>query len=237
MNLKTITDHLVEDLAALHFSKPVCMVYNPLQYAREAYDCYLDRYAHPPKDVVLLGMNPGPWGMAQTGVPFGEVSIVRNWLGIQAEITPPARTHPKRPVLGFSCRRSEVSGQRLWGWIRETVIEPQRFFRRFFVANYCPLLFIEESGRNRTPNNLKAPERKALQQVCDTALRRTMEVLRPRFVVGIGRFAAQRAREALTETGIRVGEILHPSPANPRANRGWQGQAASQLEKMGITIP
>jgi single-strand selective monofunctional uracil DNA glycosylase len=237
MPLKEITDRLVKDLAGLHFSDPVFMVYNPLEYARKAYDRYLDRYAYPPKEIVLLGMNPGPWGMAQTGVPFGEVSIVRDWLGIQAEITPPATMHPKRPVLGFSCQRSEVSGKRLWGWARESFGEPERFFRRFFVANYCPLLFMEESGRNRTPNNLKASERKALQQVCDDALRRSIKVLRPRFVVGIGRFAAQRAREALSGTAVEVGEILHPSPANPKANRDWRGQAASQFAAMGITIP
>ena len=238
MPLKKITDTLVQELSGLHFPRPVTMVYNPLEYARKPYDCYLDRYGRAPKEVVLLGMNPGPWGMAQTGVPFGEVSLVRDWLGIQEEVaTPPAGMHPKRPITGFDCSRSEVSGKRLWGWIRETFVEPKRFFERFFVANYCPLLFMEESGRNRTPNKLKAPEKRALQQVCDAALRRTVEVLSPRFVIGIGRFAAQRAQEALSGTGIQVGEVLHPSPANPRANRNWSGQAASQLLKMGIKIP
>ncbi len=235
--LKAITDELVRALGDLHFAAPVSVVYNPLEYARSAYDTYLERYAGPPKEAVLIGMNPGPWGMAQTGVPFGEIGIVRDWLGITADIAAPARTHPKRPVQGFACTRSEVSGRRLWGWIRETFVDPQRFFRRFFVANYCPLLFLEENGRNRTPNNLKASERKALQAVCDAALRRTMEVLQPRFVVGVGRFAGQRAREALVGTGIAVDEILHPSPANPRANRGWAQQAAAQLSAMGIRLP
>ena len=237
MPLIKITDTLVQGLAGLHFSMPVFMVYNPLEYARKPYDCYLNRYGRPPKEVVLLGMNPGPWGMAQTGVPFGEVRMVRDWLDIQAEIKPPARMHPKRPVKGFSCSRSEVSGKRLWGWARETFVDPQRFFRRFFVANYCPLLFMEENGRNRTPNNLKAPERKALQQVCDIALRRTIKALKPRIVVGIGRFAAQRAQEALSGIDVRIGEILHPSPANPKANRNWRDQAVSQLSQMGISIP
>ncbi len=235
--LNAITDKLVKGLGGLRFSDPVSLVYNPLEYARSAYDRYLERYASPPKEAVLLGMNPGPWGMAQTGVPFGEVGIVRDWLAITADIDVPAHTHPKRPVQGFACTRSEVSGRRLWGWVRETFVDPDRFFERFFVANYCPLLFLEENGRNRTPNNLKAPERKALQAVCDAALRSSMEVLQPRFVVGIGRFAGQRAREALSGTDITVGEILHPSPANPRANRGWSQQAAAQLAALGIGLP
>ena len=36
------------------------------------------------KRVVFLGMNPGPFGMAQVGVPFGEVAAVRDWLRIDA---------------------------------------------------------------------------------------------------------------------------------------------------------
>ena len=57
-------------------------------------------------------MNPGPWGMVQTGVPFGEVSLVREWLGIDATIRRPKVLHPDRPVEGFLCQRREVSGSR-----------------------------------------------------------------------------------------------------------------------------
>src|SRR5688572_32536315 len=95
-------------------------------------------------------MNPGPFGMAQTGVPFGDVAMVRDWLGIVAAVAKPRDEHPKRPVLGFECQRSEVSGARLWGWARARFGTPQRFFERFFVANYCPLAFMESSGANRT---------------------------------------------------------------------------------------
>jgi len=42
-------------------------------------------------------MNPGPWGMAQTGVPFGEINAVKDWLGINAEVDKPQKQHPKRP--------------------------------------------------------------------------------------------------------------------------------------------
>ena len=148
----------------------------------------MQRYGKPPKEVVLLGMNPGPWGMAQTGVPFGEVGLVRDWLGIEAPVGSPSDPHPRRPVEGFSCRRSEVSGKRLWGWAKRTFRTPKRFFSRFFVANYCPLLFIEATGRNRTPNNIRASERRPLLAACDRALRRTIQWLNPRYVVGVGSF-------------------------------------------------
>ena len=141
-------------------SPPRCRrVYDPLDYARRAHAAYLDAYAGSRKRVVFLGMNPGPFGMAQTGVPFGDVAQVRDFLGIEAPVGRPASEHPKRPVQGFACARSEVSGTRLWGAIAAQFGTPARFFADHFVANYCPLLFLEASGRNRTPDKLPAAER------------------------------------------------------------------------------
>ena len=218
MNLDEINDTLLKKLNKLKFSLPVTHVYNPLEYARKAYDCYLNRYAGSPREVVLLGMNPGPWGMAQTGVPFGEVRAVREWLKISAPINVPANMHPKRPVDGYSCRRSEVSGRRLWGWAIKTFQTPDRFFARFFVANYCPLMFLEESGRNRTPNTLPKAELKPLQAACDRALRETVQWMKPRLVIGVGEFASRRARAALT--GLDVIPRQNHSPQSGQS----QGQ-------------
>jgi len=236
MDLYQITDALLAKLQLLHFGPPVSHVYNPLEYARAPYDQYVDHYATPPKEVLLLGMNPGPWGMAQTGVPFGEVAAVRDWLGIEAPVGSPVALHPKRPVEGFACRKSEVSGRRLWGWALKRFRIPERFFARFFVVNYCPLLFIESSGRNRTPNNLRAVERKPLLETCDRTLRLTVKRLKPRYVVGVGRFAAERARIALSGFELTIGCITHPSPANPKANRGWDDLVTTELEDLGIKV-
>jgi single-strand selective monofunctional uracil DNA glycosylase len=175
--------------------------------------------------------------MAQTGVPFGEVAAVREWLQITEPVLRPSLEHPKRPVLGLDCARSEVSGRRLWGWIREAFSSPQRFFSRFFVYNYCPLLFLEASGRNRTPDRLPTAERRPLEAACDTALRRTAEVLGVQLVVGVGGFASRRARSALIDSGTLVEQILHPSPASPAANRGWARQVTRQFNEMGVAIP
>jgi single-strand selective monofunctional uracil DNA glycosylase len=236
MKLKEINATLVNELRNLHFGPPVTHVYNPLEYAREAYEQYLLLYGRRPKEVVMLGMNPGPWGMAQTGVPFGEIEAVRDWMQIKTPIGAPRKMHPKRPVKGFDCRRREVSGRRLWGWIRKTYGSPETFFARFFVANYCPLLFIEASGRNRTPNNIRMQERKPLLAICDKALRRTVEWIKPRFVVGVGRFAKERAEAALDGLDVTIGMISHPSPANPKANQGWDALVVEEIRALGIEL-
>ncbi len=231
--VRAATLELRRDVAALRFAAPVTHVYNPLDYAMRAHSTYIRRFARTTRRVVFLGMNPGPFGMAQTGVPFGEVSAVRNWLGIEARIDRPPGEHPKRPILGFDCRRREVSGERLWGAIALAYGEPEHFFRDHYVANYCPLVFMEESGRNRTPDKLPAPERAALFAACDRHLARLVRVLEPEWVVGIGAFATERAR-AVFRQGPRIATVLHPSPANPRANRGWARQARAELRRAGV---
>ena len=217
----------------LSFGDPVTHVYNPLAYARKPHEAFLQKYARSGVEALLLGMNPGPFGMAQTGVPFGEVAAVRDWLKIEESVSRPKVEHEKRPIEGFACKRSEVSGQRLWGWARDKFGTPKKFFARFFVWNYCPLVFMEESGRNRTPDKLAVEERDELYAVCDDALAQVMEAIAPQRVIGIGKFAQDRARRALGD-GIDVGTILHPSPASPIANRGWAPQVNRQLEAMGI---
>lgn len=235
--LVEIGRELAREVDRLVFREPVTHVYNPLRYARQPHEAYLRRWGAGRKEVIFLGMNPGPFGMAQTGVPFGEVSMVRNYLGIEAHVEPVRNAHPKRPVQGFDCKRSEVSGARLWGWIRSHHPDPATFFERFFVVNYCPLLFLEASGRNRTPDKLPADEQGPLFEACDRALRRTVELLEPRFVVGVGTFGRDRARAALGErSDIRLGAILHPSPASPRANRGWADAADADLRAIGTSL-
>jgi single-strand selective monofunctional uracil DNA glycosylase len=159
---------------------------------------------------------------------------VRDWLGIEAPVGRPAREHPKRPVQGFACPRGEVSGRRLWGWALARFGAPERFFERFFVANYCPLSFMEASGRNLTPDKLPRAERERLFAACDRALRANVAELRPTHVVGIGGFAAARAAAALDQAGVRFGAVPHPSPASPAANRGWEALMDKALAGLGI---
>jgi single-strand selective monofunctional uracil DNA glycosylase len=238
MELLEITDHLSERLATLRFGPPITHVYNPLTYARASYAQYLERFVPRffagSRQAVFLGMNPGPFGMTQTGVPFGEVASVRDWLGIEAPVGRPRKEHPKRPIEGFSCTRSEVSGARLWGWAAARFGTPERFFGSFLILNYCPLVFLEASGRNFTPDKLPTAERAALEAACDEALARSIAVLAPRRVIGIGKFAESRAKAALGGLDLPIHQILHPSPASPAANRGWAEQVERQLREIGI---
>jgi single-strand selective monofunctional uracil DNA glycosylase len=224
---------LSDQVDALRFAS-VPFVYNPLVYARVPHEAYLERWgSKTPREVLMVGMNPGPFGMAQTGVPFGDVTMVRDFLGIVGPVARPAREHPRRPIGGFDCPRSEVSGTRFWGWARDRFGTAERFFARVYVANWCPLVFMEQSGRNRPPDKLPAAERTSLFRVCNNALARVAETLRPSLVIGIGGFAELRAREALGDD-VRIGRILHPSPASPAANNDWPGLVDEQLRALGF---
>jgi len=228
---------LADDVEALSFGDPVTHVYNPLRYAWNAHQAYLHRAAlKKGTGVIFLGMNPGPWGMAQTGVPFGEIAAVRDWLGIDVPVGQPEQEHPKRPVLGFDCDRSEVSGRRLWGLFRDRFKTPTTFFQQHFVTNYCPLVFMESSARNRTPDKLPAEERERLDQVCDRHLQSVLKVTQPKWAVGVGAYAEKCLLRVL-QSGCceaKVTRILHPSPASPAANRDWAGKATEQLREAGV---
>jgi single-strand selective monofunctional uracil DNA glycosylase len=217
----------------LSFEPPVAHVYNPLDYALAPYRQYLERYARCPKPKLFLGMNPGPFGMMQTGIPFGEIKAVRQWMGLDATIQMPAHQHPKRLIEGWACKRSEVSGRRLWAWAATTYGSAERFFAEHFVVNFCPLVFLEASGKNRTPESLPSAERGPLDEACMQHLLAVIGLLEPKILVGVGGFAARRlelARQKLRRSeAYRVIQILHPSPASPAANRGWEEAIAQQL--------
>ena len=224
---------LSQDVDALAFAAPVTHRYNPLDYAWAAHAAYLERYGASRKRIVFLGMNPGPFGMVQCGVPFGEVNVVRDWMRIETPIARPADENPKRPIEGFACTRSEVSGRRLWGLFAERYADADAFFAEHFVANYCPLAFFDH-GRNVTPDKLSATEAAPLYAACDEHLRTLVSALGARWVIGVGAFAEARAAQALRGLDVRIGRILHPSPASPAANRGWAPAATRQLEALGV---
>jgi single-strand selective monofunctional uracil DNA glycosylase len=232
IELQKISAVLGEKCGALRFGPKVHTVYNPLVYAVRPHNRYLELAGGAPRKVIFLGMNPGPWGMAQTGVPFGEVAIVRDWLGIEEAVDKPEKEHPKRPIEGFACARSEVSGRRLWGLFRERFGTPANFFAGHFVANYCPLVFMEAGGANITPDKLPAGEAAPLFALCDTALAATIELLKPEWVIGVGAFAKKRID---TLGGpFSAAQILHPSPASPMANAGWDREVTRTLEELGV---
>jgi single-strand selective monofunctional uracil DNA glycosylase len=231
--LVTAAERLHRRTSRLTFGDPVAYVYAPLGYAWPMARSYLERFGAGSKEVVFVGMNPGPFGMAQSGVPFGEVGLVRDWMKLAAPIGRPEREHPKRPVEGLACRRSEVSGARLWGAFAQRFSDADEFFRRAFVLNYCPLLFVGTSGANITPDKLRADERRPLELACDEHLAEAMRCLAPRVAVGVGQYATKKLR-SLELQDIEIATIPHPSPASPAANRGWDALARAALLASGI---
>ena len=230
------TQCLAGELRDLEFSPPVAYVYRTLDYTWEAHRLYLERFGVGHKRVVFLGMNPGPFGMAQTGVPFGEVAAVRDWMGIETAIGKPEPEHPKRPVEGFNCQRSEVSGRRLWGLFAERFETAEAFFKDHFVLNYCPLVWMSATGANLTPDKISAAEIAAVERACLKHLQEIIALLKPSWLIGVGGFAEERLRRAAAAHGstAAIGRILHPSPASPAANRGWAEVANRQLVELGV---
>jgi single-strand selective monofunctional uracil DNA glycosylase len=217
----------------LRFSEPVHTVYNAYGYAWPGHAAYVEKYGSGRKRVIYLGMNPGPWGMAQTGVPFGEIAAVKAFLGINVAIGKPPQEHPKRPVEGFACTRSEVSGRRLWALFSDLYGSAEAFFAESFILNYCPLSFMSASGANLTPDRLPADDRKPLEAACDRHLRAVIELLDPELTIGVGGWAT-KCLQRLGIDGPRIGTLLHPSPASPIANREWPQRPKAQLKALGV---
>ncbi|MDR3201196.1 MAG: single-stranded DNA-binding protein [Spirochaetales bacterium] len=242
--LVNISRKLAAQCEKLRFGAQAAAVYNPLVYAKKPHELYLKLSGGAPKKVIFLGMNPGPWGMAQTGVPFGEIPAARDWLVVEAAVGKPAKEHPKRPIEGFACAKSEVSGRRLWGLFQERFATPAAFFRDHYVANYCPLVFMDSGGANITPDKLSAEETRPLFEACDSSLAQTIRVLQPEWVIGVGGFAKKRidivAARFFADTadsqegGFKAAQILHPSPANPKANAGWGKAVTQTLTALGV---
>jgi single-strand selective monofunctional uracil DNA glycosylase len=233
--LLTAARNLADRLRPLKFAEPITHVYCPLDYAIAPHEQYLRKFATGPRRVVLLGMNPGPWGMAQTGVPFGEIPSVRDWMGINTAVGKPPREHPKRPIEGFACKRSEGSGKRLWGYFAQRFGAAENFFKEHFVANYCPLVFMVEGGGNFTPDKLPRAEAMTIEQACDEHLRSVVEALQPEWLIGVGAFAeAQALKQQTNFPKLKIGRILHPSPASPAANKDWAGTVERQMQEMGV---
>ncbi|XP_072173783.1 single-strand selective monofunctional uracil DNA glycosylase-like [Diadema setosum] len=233
----SLMEEMIRELDALKFGDPVSYIYNPLVYAKETHDCYIRKYGNSKKSVLFLGMNPGPFGMAQNGVPFGETTFVKDWMEITGKVGKPPKEHPKRIIEGLECTRSEVSGSRFWSLWKDLCKTPDAFFRECFVYNHCPLVFMTETSKNITPPSLKADVRKPLIDICDDYLCKLIKLYGVKVVVGIGKFAEDQTKKALKKAGmegVTVVTIMHPSPINPATNKGWDGIIKKSLKELDL---
>ena len=210
-------------------------IYNPLRYAWDVHEEYLRRSGGHGAKAILMGMNPGPHGMGQMGIPFAATTVVRELIGIQGiEVNQPVNPHPNRPVNGLSHPKEEVSGTRLWNALSERYGSAGCIFEKVFVLNHCPLMiFSGPRATNITPDNIAGPSVKRLIERCDEHLREVVRILGIESVVGVGKYAERRARESLASMGVSVTSCWHPSPASPLANRNggadWRENISSVL--------
>ena len=195
--------------------------YNPLSYAWDVHVEYLRKMGGEGARTVMLGMNPGPHGMGQMGIPFSATSIVRDLLGISdIPVGQPDTPDDRRPVIGLEYNKEEVSGTRLWGLLHEQYGEANAIASRVFLVNHCPLmLFSGPRATNITPDKVGGPTAKALLERCDEHLVEVVDILGADRVVGVGKFAESRANSALAGQFVEVVGCWHPSPASPLANR------------------
>lgn len=214
-------------------SVDVC--YNPLEYAWDAHEAYLKRMGSSSARTVVLGMNPGPHGMGQMGIPFAATSMVRDLLDITGiPVNQPEAADPRRPVIGLEYPREEVSGTRLWGLLSERYGNAEAIASNVFLVNHCPLmLFTGPRATNITPDKVAGPTAHALLERCDEHLREVVEVLDAKRVIGVGKFAESQAKAALADYSVEVLGCWHPSPASPLANRNggadWRANVRAVL--------
>ena len=208
-------------------------VTNPLNYAWQYHESYLKQYSGLGAKTLLLGMNPGPYGMAQCGVPFGATNIAKNFLNITGKVTDPSGRHPKRPVEGLDFERQEISGTRLWGLLKDIWRTPVNIHKNVFLVNHCPLLLLSESGKNITPDKISGNAVKKLLKACDEHLKEVVIEMGITRVIGVGKYAEKRALLALNGLDVEITTCWHPSPASPLANRNdgadWRANVTGVL--------
>ncbi len=210
-------------------------VYNPLIYAWEPHKAFIELGGGKGAKTLLLGMNPGPHGMGQMGIPFSATTVVRDLLNIRdLEVKQPRDLHPKRPVTGLNWHKEEVSGTRLWNLLEEQYGDCEKIFSNVFVVNHCPLmLFNGERATNITPDKISGEYAKELIQRCDQHLKEVVKIMGIGKVIGIGKYAEKRAIEALKGMNVEIVSCWHPSPASPLANRNkgkdWRENISSVL--------
>lgn len=206
-------------------------VYNPLNYASLLHNQFLNRNTNT-IDNLFMGMNPGPFGMAQNGVPFGATSKVKDFLKINGSVDLVLDAHPKLPIVGLEMKREEESGKRFWSVMEEIYGNCEEFFKHSFATNYCPLAFIDKgsTAKNITPDKLSKQDQKKIELVCDEFLEKQINILKPKRIIAIGRYSEKMALK--NKDKIEVLYLFHPSPANPKGFSYWkEGKAKEDIEK------
>uniref|UniRef100_A0A1A9WNN6 Uracil-DNA glycosylase-like domain-containing protein n=1 Tax=Glossina brevipalpis TaxID=37001 RepID=A0A1A9WNN6_9MUSC len=204
---------------------PIQYIYNPVEYAKDVHCEYLKKYLNGCKKVLFVGMNPGANGMGQTGVPFGNITSVRDMMQLSGLVDQPDEIHPKRPVNGLQHTTEEPSGKRLWPLLEKLADGSlDNFFKQCFVYNFCPLIYYDKHGKNITPNELKGAYRQEILNVCLETLESLIRLLDCEIVVAIGDYVFQCLKKSEYCQSKRIMKLAHPSP-RAVGNQNWPEKA------------
>ncbi|XP_055849953.1 single-strand selective monofunctional uracil DNA glycosylase [Episyrphus balteatus] len=225
--------NLNKELANLKFPN-ITHVYNPIEYAFDLHCQYLKKYLNGPKKMLLIGMNPGPNGMAQNGVPFGNTNTVKNLMKIEGQVEQPPSLHPKRPVTGLACKTEEPSGVRIWTLIGKLAGSLEIFSQQCFMHNFCPLAFFDVQGKNITPGELKGDVKAEVRNICLKYLEQEIQLIQPEIIIAIGSYVGDCMKRLAKQSiyigsNIKILQLAHPSPRSVN-NNNWPEKATEFFE-------
>lgn len=225
---------LNNELNELQFPKNITHIYNPIVYALNLHCQYIKKFLNGKKKVMLIGMNPGPNGMVQNGVPFGNTNTVKNLMKIQGQVDQPPSLNPKRPVTGLSCTTEEPSGVRIWNLLQKLAGSLEVFGEQCFLHNFCPLAFFDEQGKNITPSELKGKIKSTLRDICLKYLEKEIQLIQPEIIIAIGSYVGDSLRKLSKQsiyvrTNIKILQLAHPSPRSLN-NNNWPEKATEFFE-------
>jgi single-strand selective monofunctional uracil DNA glycosylase len=227
------------------------LVLNPGRYGERWHARFRRAYPMSPRPLLVFGLNPGPYGMAQTGVPFTDLKRLESalpglWKDLVASGEPVTRPGLAPPSLARHLTRTfESSSVRVYRFLERAYGRPELALREVVFVNPCPLLFIDpETGANRTPADLpralrarKAAELvHAFEELRRATVLEAVAELEPRGAILLGRDVAAAVGEALRAAlGARsVVEWEHPARAVPET---WSRGLADELRKRGLLRP
>ncbi|KAK6639299.1 hypothetical protein RUM43_007571 [Polyplax serrata] len=237
--LLAIEHQMCSELNNLKFTPPIDYVYNPLLYAKDLHENFIKKYfENCSKKILFLGMNPGPWGMCQTGIVFGDKDHVKEWLKLCGQVNKPKKEHPRKKITGLDCSRKEISGKKFWGFFRKLCQTPEQFFQHSFVYNLCCLAFVDTSGKNITPPEIKDIQvRNRLLNICNETFVKIIKEFKFEIVIGVGKFAEKNAITELRRNGlsnVKVLSIPHPSPRSAKIFRVWEEMTLKKLKEYDL---
>jgi single-strand selective monofunctional uracil DNA glycosylase len=211
-------------------------IWNPGLYAASWHALFRKEYPASAGCILVFGLNPGPYGMAQTGIPFTDLKRLREHLprlakGLERRGCSLAGVGlAPRSLRPYLSRTFESSAVRVYRFLSRGWGSAEDGWRSVVVANPCSLLFMDAAGENRTPADLVgAVSRRTgslvaarrLRERCNAlrrlAAREAVRVLSPRGVVLLGK-DAQRAMQTGIAPLLGPDSILgweHPARAVP----------------------